>query len=85
MITDLLPEYVDKADQLFICGPSSMYKYIHNQDIIKDKSTQVSLEVRMACGRGICYGCTVKTVNGKKRVCEDGPVFDFGDIDWNSI
>jgi len=85
MITDLLPEYIDKADQLFICGPSAMYKYIHNQDIIKDKSTQVSLEVRMACGRGICYGCTVQTVNGKKRVCEDGPVFDFGDINWNSI
>ena len=85
MVTELLPEYIDKADQVFICGPSVMYKYIHSQDIIKNKPTQVSLEVRMACGRGICYGCTIQTINGKKRVCEDGPVFDFNDIDWDSI
>jgi dihydroorotate dehydrogenase electron transfer subunit len=85
MVTELLPEYIDKSDQLFICGPLAMYKYIHSQDIVKDKPAQVSLEVRMACGRGICYGCTIQTVNGKKRVCEDGPVFDFNDIDWNSV
>ncbi len=85
MITELVPEHIDKADQVFICGPLAMYKYIHRQDIIKEKPAQVSLEVRMACGRGICYGCTIQTVKGKKRVCEDGPVFDFGDIDWKSI
>ena len=85
MVTELLPEYIGKADQVFICGPAAMYRYIHNQNIIKDKPAQVSLEVRMACGRGICYGCTVKTIKGKKKVCEDGPVFDFSDIDWNSI
>ncbi|HEY95068.1 MAG TPA: dihydroorotate dehydrogenase electron transfer subunit [Dehalococcoidia bacterium] len=85
MITELIPEYFDKADQVFICGPLAMYKYLHHQDVIKSKSAQVSLEVRMACGRGICYGCTIQTANGKKRVCEDGPVFDFNDIDWDSI
>jgi dihydroorotate dehydrogenase electron transfer subunit len=85
MVTELLSEYIDTADQVFICGPLVMYKYIHSQDIIKDKPAQVSLEVRMACGRGICYGCTIKTVNGKKRVCEDGPVFNFNDIEWDSI
>jgi dihydroorotate dehydrogenase electron transfer subunit len=85
MITEIIPEYLDEADQVFICGPTAMYKYIQSQNVIKDKPVQVSLEVRMACGRGICYGCTIQTVNGKKRVCEDGPVFDFNDIDWDSI
>ncbi len=85
IITDLIPEYLDKADQTFICGPLTMYKYLYRQNVIKDKTAQVSLEVRMACGRGICYGCTIRTINGKKRVCEDGPVFDFKDIDWDNI
>lgn len=85
LITELVPDYIDKADQVFICGPLAMYKSIYNQCILKERPSQVSLEVRMACGRGICYGCTIQTVKGKKRVCEDGPVFDFNDIDWNSI
>ncbi|MFC1948530.1 dihydroorotate dehydrogenase electron transfer subunit [Chloroflexota bacterium] len=85
MITELIPEYIHKAGQVFICGPLPMYKYIHSQDVLKRKPVQVSLEVRMACGRGICYGCTIQTLNGKKRVCEDGPVFDFGDIDWDNM
>ena len=85
MITELIPEYIDEADQVFICGPSAMYNYIKSQDIIKKKPVQVSLEVRMACGRGVCYGCTIQTLKGKKRVCEDGPVFDFNEIDWDSV
>ena len=85
MITELIPEYINTADQVFICGPLAMYKYLHHREVMKDKLAQVSLEVRMACGRGICYGCTIQTVNGKKRVCEDGPVFHFNDIDWDSI
>jgi dihydroorotate dehydrogenase electron transfer subunit len=85
MITELTPEHIDNADQVFICGPLVMYKSILKQNIFKEKPAQVSLEVRMACGRGICYGCTIQTVNGKKRVCEDGPVFEFNDIDWDNI
>ncbi|UCD08883.1 MAG: dihydroorotate dehydrogenase electron transfer subunit [Dehalococcoidales bacterium] len=85
MVTELIPEYINTADQVFICGPLAMYKYLHHQKLMKDKSIQVSLEVRMACGRGLCYGCTIQTINGKRRVCEDGPVFDFNNIDWDSI
>ena len=32
----------------------------------------------MACGFGACYGCVVATVEGYRRVCLDGPVFDGG-------
>jgi dihydroorotate dehydrogenase electron transfer subunit len=82
LVTELLPEYIDKADQVFICGPASMYRYlkINRVKLLKDKPVQISLEARMACGRGICYGCTIQTINGSKRVCEHGPVFDLDDI-----
>jgi len=87
VITNLIPKYIDWADQIFACGPMAMYhemakKYNH---LLKDKPVQVSLEVRMGCGRGGCYGCTVRTKRGLKQVCKDGPVFDLGDILWDKI
>jgi dihydroorotate dehydrogenase electron transfer subunit len=85
MITDLLPEYIDWADQVFACGPSSMYRAMSKMPEIKDKSIQISLEVRMGCGLGICYGCTVKTRQGLKQVCKDGPIFELGDILWDEF
>jgi dihydroorotate dehydrogenase electron transfer subunit len=46
---------------------------------------QVSLEVRLGCGFGACYGCTIKTKQGLKRVCHDGPVFELDDIIWQEV
>ncbi|MBI2288225.1 MAG: dihydroorotate dehydrogenase electron transfer subunit, partial [Chloroflexi bacterium] len=79
-------EYVDWADQVFACGPLPMYRHIDEGfPQLKNKPVQVSLEVVMGCGRGICYGCTVKTKDGLKMVCEDGPVFDLADIIWDEL
>ena len=83
MITDLLPDYVDRADQVFACGPFSMYRSINALRKSIRKPVQISLEVRMGCGRGVCYGCTVKTKSGLKQVCQDGPVLDLDDILWD--
>ena len=88
LVTDLLPEYVDWADQVFVCGPMSMYRdmVLKKRELkVEGKSVQISLEVRMGCGRGLCYGCTIKTKNGLKRVCEDGPVFNLHDILWDEL
>ncbi len=87
MITDLLPDFVDWADQIFACGPMPMYRDMYDQreKLLKGKPVQVSLEVRMGCGRGVCYGCTVKTKAGLKQVCQDGPVFDLDDILWDEL
>jgi len=88
MITDLLPDFIDWADQIFACGPIAMY---HNmsadvqRELFKNKPVQISLEVRMGCGLGVCYGCTVKTKNGLKQVCKDGPVFDLENIVWDEL
>jgi dihydroorotate dehydrogenase electron transfer subunit len=81
MATDILPDSLDWADQVYACGPVDMYKAIA---LIAPKC-QVSLEVRMGCGFGACYGCTINTKNGLKQVCRDGPVFELDDIIWQEV
>ena len=87
MITDFLPDFVGWADQIFACGPISMYRTMaaQSQQLLKVKSARISLEVRMGCGLGVCYGCTVKTKNRLKQVCKDGPIFNLDDILWDEF
>ncbi len=88
MVTDFLPDFVDWADQVFACGPIPMYRDMARRKRelkLEGKPIQISLEVRMACGLGVCYGCTVKTKNGLQQVCRDGPVFDLDDILWDEL
>jgi dihydroorotate dehydrogenase electron transfer subunit len=87
MVTTLLPRCIDWADQIFACGPLPMLKAL-SKDYVKffqDKPVQTSLEVRMGCGLGFCYACTIKTRQGLKQVCRDGPVFDINDVIWDEI
>jgi len=51
----------------------------------KLRKCQVSLEVRMGCGFGACYSCTINTKKGLKQVCRDGPVFELDDIIWQEV
>jgi dihydroorotate dehydrogenase electron transfer subunit len=85
LVTDLLPDFISWADQVFACGPLPMYQTLAAQKLLKTKPVQVSLEVRMGCGLGVCYGCTAKTKNGLKQVCKDGPVFELNDILWEEM
>jgi dihydroorotate dehydrogenase electron transfer subunit len=82
LVTSLIDGYIGQADQVFACGPAGMYQSMTRLECLKGKSVQVSLEERMACGLGACYGCTVKTRMGPKQVCHDGPVFELSDIVW---
>ncbi len=85
MITDHLPDHINLTDQIFACGPLAMYKTMARMTELKTKPVQISLEVRMGCGLGVCYGCTVKTTNGLKQVCQDGPIFELNDILWEEL
>jgi len=82
LVTSLVDQHVSQADQVFACGPAAMYESMARLDCLRGKSVQVSLEERMACGLGACYGCTVKTKKGLKQVCHDGPVFELSDLVW---
>lgn len=88
LVTDLIPLHVAGADQIFICGPMPMLHYIaaHRPELGLDgKHADVSLETRMGCGLGVCYGCTIRTVTGLRQVCQDGPVFPLGDVIWDDF
>ena len=43
----------------------------------------LSMESKMACGMGVCLGCTIETTEGYKRCCKDGPVFDGTKLIFN--
>ncbi len=92
MVTDILPDFLDWADQIYACGPVDMYKamleltcHSERSEESKLKKCQVSLEVRLGCGIGACYGCTINTKGGLKKVCQDGPVFELDDILWEEV
>jgi len=89
LATELIADHAaDSADQVFACGPTAMYREMaqRKQELgLEGKPVQVSLEMRMGCGLGVCYACTVKTRNGLKQVCRDGPVFELDDIIWDEL
>ncbi len=85
MVTGLLPGLAHWADCIFTCGPLPMYQTMVRTPVLKDRNIQVSLEVRMGCGLGFCYGCTVKTKIGLKQVCQDGPVFKLDEVLWDEL
>lgn len=70
-------DYIDyrKYDTVVACGPEIMMNKIMISCKEKKVKCYVSLERRMACGMGVCLGCTVMTKTGNKRACKDGPVF----------
>lgn len=72
----------EKYDGIYTCGPGPMTNAILKK--IRDKrKLQVSLESRMACGIGICYGCNIETKTGMKRVCKEGPIFKGSELILN--
>jgi dihydroorotate dehydrogenase electron transfer subunit len=85
LATDLIPAYLDSIDQVFACGPAEMYRTMSGMKELNGKCVQISLEIMMACGIGVCYGCTIRTKIGLKQVCKDGPVFEMGEVEWGNF
>lgn len=85
LVTECVPDFIDTVDQIFVCGPLPMYRALAKQQNVRGKNVQISLETRMACGLGVCYGCTIKTASGQKQVCHDGPVFRLDEVVWEEI
>ncbi len=70
---------------VYICGPEEMLKALSKRIKSKKWIIQASLEARMGCGIGACWGCVVKTkdtLTPYQRVCKDGPVFLLSEIVW---
>jgi dihydroorotate dehydrogenase electron transfer subunit len=76
-----------KIQKVYTCGPKIMMKKVAK---ITDKlgvETEVSLESYMACGIGVCKGCSVLINENNsqvyKTVCKDGPIFNSKEVVWN--
>lgn len=80
--TGFVTEYIpyEKYDAVVACGPEIMMNKIINNCRNSKIKCYISLERRMACGMGVCLGCTVETLNGNKKACKDGPVFDSEEL-----
>jgi len=82
MVTDVLPDYWQWADEVYACGPMPMYAGIAElvPKLWPSKRVQVLAEMGMACGVGACYACTLITRRGPKLACVDGPRFYLSDL-----
>lgn len=78
-VTDAIRELSPDFERFYCCGPLPMMKAVCEQ---LPGPGQASLEERMGCGMGFCYGCSRLMKDGARRICKDGPVFDKEDILW---
>ena len=77
-VTDAIKE-LETPSYYYACGPEPMLKAVFNA---VDADGELSFEERMACGFGVCRGCTCKTKYGDKSICKDGPVMRREEIIW---
>lgn len=64
----------------YACGPAPMLHAAKALALANGKTLYVSLEARMGCGVGACLACSIRTKDGNKCVCRDGPVFDAMEV-----
>jgi dihydroorotate dehydrogenase electron transfer subunit len=84
LATELIPEYVQWADQIYSCGPEPMFKtlraVVDPLRLNRHPGVQISVERGMACGLGACLGCVVETRRGMVASCVQGPVLDLDEV-----
>ena len=86
LVTDGLSQYIEgfPRDRLifFTCGPNRMMQAVSSIARSHRIPCQLSVEARMACGFGVCLGCSVKTVSSYRLTCRHGPVFNADEMVW---
>lgn len=89
-IKGMLPKAIDENTikekgykVIYACGPTPMLSYVKTIAEKAGVKCWLSMESKMACGMGVCLGCTIETTEGYKRCCKDGPVFDGTKLIFN--
>ncbi len=86
LITDGLKQYMRDFQQhrltFYTCGPNPMMQAVSSIAHSFRIPCQLSVEARMACGFGVCLGCSVKTVHSYRLTCRQGPVFEADELVW---
>ena len=65
---------------VYTCGPNPMMAAVQTFARKHNLKGEAACEEVMACALGACLGCSIKTTNGFKTVCYDGPVFDLDEV-----
>ena len=77
--------------KIFSCGPPMMMNSVSDFSTINNMKCDIAVETIMACGIGICQGCTVERIIDKDisihsyrnkfaLACIDGPIFVASEI-----
>ena len=64
----------------YACGPKEML--IELQKLNLSIPIYAFCEDFLGCGCGLCLGCAIMYRGEYKRICEDGPVFELGGIEF---
>jgi dihydroorotate dehydrogenase electron transfer subunit len=94
LITGHLEEWLARQDELpkvmYSCGPYPMQRSVAEIGARLGISSQLSMEALMGCGVGACLSCCLRCQPPQgalgphyANVCQDGPVFDGGEIVWD--
>ncbi len=67
---------------LYTCGPNPMMQAVSRLAAEHRVPCQISVETKMACGFGVCLGCSVKTLDSYRLACTHGPVFRAETFVW---
>ena len=81
--TDRLEEMLQKdaPDVILACGPQCFFETLKGIVSRYPVLTYVSLEQHMGCGTGGCSTCVCAVAGENKRICVEGPVFDFAEVE----
>ncbi|OGP52549.1 MAG: hypothetical protein A2Y65_02205 [Deltaproteobacteria bacterium RBG_13_52_11] len=85
VVTKLLKHDEDEGGAkttIYACGPEPMLKAVADFAAERKMLCWISLERLMACGVGACLSCVVKTKEGYRCSCREGPIFESKDITW---
>ncbi len=79
LVTDVLKAHLrsTRCSMAYSCGPNAMLAAVKTACAEYQTPLQLSLESHMACGLGVCLGCTCRKAlaEGYVHVCKEGPIF----------
>jgi dihydroorotate dehydrogenase electron transfer subunit len=82
-LVPLLNESQDQPMTVYCCGPTPMMRAVSELCLSHGVPCQLSVEVGMPCGIGVCMGCVIDLADGRRvRCCTDGPVFRAEEVSW---
>jgi len=82
-LQEQLKVYSSESLNMYACGPEPMLREVSRIACSRGIPCQVSVEARMACGFGVCLGCSVRTRASYRLACTHGPVFQASEIVWD--